>query len=249
MNPAHPDLLLTWIPTSWTQILDGRGKTDAARQARNELLVRYHEAVYQYFARKIRNPHHARELYSNFALKLLETDRVIRHCDPERGRFRNYLKTVLHHMVMDYYRGLARDRSQGLAIDPPGEETDVDFDPVWKQTLLNKAWKALEDSDTSDGQIYFTVLRYFADNPQQHSPEAARELSRRWKRPFTDEAVRTALSRARKRFAQFLLEEVERSLGHPTLDELEAELAQLELLTYCARALAKRRAALAEKGE
>jgi hypothetical protein len=241
MSRAQPDLLLAWIPTTWTKILDGRGKTDEAREARNILLVRYHEAVYQYFALKIRDPHDAQELYSKFALKLLETDRVIRNYDPKRGQFRKYLKTVLHHMVMDYYRGLGRGHDQVLVTDVPDDEMETDFDPVWTQTLVNKAWKALEDGDTSEGKLYYTVLRYFSDNPEQHSPEAARELSVQLGRSFTDEAVRTNLSRARKRFAELLIEEVERSLGSPTLDELEAELAQLKLLTYCGRVLAKRR--------
>jgi RNA polymerase sigma-70 factor (ECF subfamily) len=243
MNRAQADLLLAWIPTTWAKVLEGRGQTDTARDARNALLVRYHEAVYQYFRLKIRNPHHARDLYSNFALKLLETDRVVRNCDPTRGRFRNYLKTVLQNMLTDYYRGLSREKDQGLPAELPGLDNELDFDPVWKQTLLNAAWRALEETDLSRDKLYYTVLRYHSESPHQRSPEAARELSERLGRPFTEEAVRTTLSRARKRFAQFLIEEVERSLGKPTLDELEGELAQLGLLPYCARTLARRRQA------
>jgi RNA polymerase sigma-70 factor (ECF subfamily) len=247
MDTPRDDLFQS-LMTELTKIFPGRGATDSAREARNALLLRYHEAVYNYFALKVPYPPQAAsELYSNFAVKLLETDRVLRSYDPARGRFRNYLKTVLHHMIMDYYRGNAPVGREAI-IDVP-EETgpDSDFDPVWTQTLLNKAWQALEKSDRSENKLYYSVLRYVADHPNERGPEVARQLSQGFGRPISNEAVRTTLSRARKQFAELLLQEVEQSMANPTLDELEEELAQVELLAYCRRALEKRRQAVGQR--
>jgi RNA polymerase sigma-70 factor (ECF subfamily) len=245
VDPQAKGLLLTWIPTTWSKILEGRGAGDRASRARNDLLVRYHEAVYHYFRLKIRDEHAAQELYSNFALRLIESDRLIRNADPARGRFRDYLKTALHHMVVDHYRRQGRQKKpQRLEGDVPGPEPKQDdFDPVWRQELLNQAWKALGEADRDSGQLHSPVLRYQSDHPDARAPAVAEWLAARCGRPFTPEAIRATLHRAREKFARLLVEEVEHSLGQPTLDELERELVDLHLLPYCQRALGKRREA------
>ena len=45
--------------------------------ARQELFVRYHEAIYDYLRVRLRDPSQAAQLYNNFAVKLLQTDEVI----------------------------------------------------------------------------------------------------------------------------------------------------------------------------
>ena len=68
---GHDEQLLhTWATTTWPKIFQGRGDSDEATTARRELVVRYHEMVYHYFQKKLRDPHAAQELYSNFALRL-----------------------------------------------------------------------------------------------------------------------------------------------------------------------------------
>jgi RNA polymerase sigma-70 factor (ECF subfamily) len=240
--------------TTWRPILAGRGQGDGAQQARNELLVRYHEAVYHYFLKKIRDPHAAQELYSNFALKLIESDSLIRGADQQRGRFRHYLRTALHHMVIDYYRKKKREKERVLGQNAPdgdrvldvpeAPERDGDFSPVWQQELLNQAWKALEAQEKKTGQPHYTVLRCQSDHPEVKGPRLAELLSARLGKPYTHDGVRQALSRAREKFSHLLLEEVEHSLGRPTLAELEEELVDLQLLTYCKKALEKRRQAV-----
>src|SRR5947209_8243720 len=146
MNEHDKDLLHSWVMTTWGGVFKRRGEGDAARSARNELLVRYHEPVYRYFLAKIRDPHAAHELYSNFAVKLSETDRFLKNADPARGRFRHYLKAALHHMVIDYYRRRNRGgpAARPIAFDPaahdvvavPEGERDGDFSPIWRQELL-----------------------------------------------------------------------------------------------------------------
>lgn len=246
MNETDKNLMQTWAVTMWSGVFEGRGQDDAARQARNALLVRYHEAVYKYFLAKIRDPHAAQELYSNFALKLIETDRLIKNADPGRGRFRHYLKAALHHMVMDYYRGRNR---RGPIIEPgefdvaaPDEGDRDGFSSIWRQALLDQAWRVLEAQEQKTGQTHYSVLRAQRDNPDLGAPQLAQRLTAKLGRPFTADGLRQALHRAREKFAALLLEEVERTLESPTADQLEEELIDQQLLTYCKKALEKQRA-------
>lgn len=250
MNENDKNLLHSWVMTAWSGVFQGRGEGHGARQARNELLVRYHEAVYHYFLAKIRDPHAANELYSNFAVKLIETDRILKNADPTRGRFRHYLKAALHHMVIDYYRSQKRGQKVGqIAFDPAQhdvievneDERDGDFSPIWRQELLNQAWKALQAIEQTSAQPHYTVLRCQSDNPDLKALQLAELLTTRLGKPFTPDSVRQALHRAREKFAVLLLEEVERTLESPTPDELEAELIDQQLLPYCKKALARRR--------
>jgi RNA polymerase sigma-70 factor (ECF subfamily) len=250
MNENEQSLLHSWVTTIWGGVFKGRGEGDSARQARNDLLVRYHEAVYHYFLAKIRDPNAAHELYSNFAVKLIETDRFFKNADPSRGRFRHYLKAALHHMVIDYYRSRARgaqvrrmsfDPAQHDVVAVPDDERDGDFSPIWRQELLNQAWKALQALEQRTGQVHYTVLRCQSDNPDLKAPQLAERLSDKLGKTLTPDGVRQALHRARERFAQLLLEEVERTMESPTLEELEEELIDQQLLPYCKKALEKRR--------
>jgi DNA-directed RNA polymerase specialized sigma24 family protein len=90
------------IPTRWSIVLHAaQTKGDAAAAARNELLVRYHEAVRRYLRRKMGDYHAAHHVYSNFAMRVLEVHPFIKRADPARGRFRFYLIAVLKRMIAD----------------------------------------------------------------------------------------------------------------------------------------------------
>lgn len=246
MNPEDTPQMLSAMATTWPRIFQGRGEDDQALQARKDLLVNYHEVVYQYFLRTLRDPHAAQELHSNFALRLIESDDLIRRADPGRGRFRDYLKMILHHMVIDYYRKQTRERRvQPLSLDPEAHDLpdaqDNTFPSVWRQELLNQAWKALEKSDRKSGQSFYVLLRLQSDHPELKAPQLAEQLGPILGKKLTPEAVRQNLHRGREKFAELLLAEVERSLEEPTLEELEKELVELQLLAVCHKALDRRR--------
>jgi RNA polymerase sigma-70 factor (ECF subfamily) len=69
----------------------------------------------------------------------------------------------------------------------------------------------------------------------------AERLTAQLGRPFTAAGVRQTLHRAREKFGDLLLDDVIHSLGHPTGEELEEELAELGLLDHCQPALERRR--------
>src|SRR5206468_570069 len=80
--------------------LGGRG--EAAIAARQQLVLRYYGAVYRYLLGMLHDPAVAEDLTQEFAVRLLRGD--FKHFDPQRGRFRDYVKIAVRHLVMDYWK-------------------------------------------------------------------------------------------------------------------------------------------------
>src|SRR5713101_7167113 len=94
---------LSRISTQWTMVFQAhQGPVDAVTRARHQLLQRYSGAAYRYLLGAVRDPDVAAELCQEFALQFVRGD--FRRADPERGRFRDYLKRALIHMITDYQR-------------------------------------------------------------------------------------------------------------------------------------------------
>ncbi len=244
------DANLADLATMWSRVFQAQeSQGDAAASARNDLLVRYHEAVYHYLRDKVRDPHAADKLFSNFALRVLEADKFLKRADPERGRFRDYLKTVLRNMVTDHYRGVQRDNKkvqgfiEGSDQDRAADNDDEDFVGWWRQELANQAWKALDTIEQNTGQPYAALLRHLVDHPGARSAGIAESFSAKRGKAFTAAGIRQLIHRARELFGDLLVQEVARSLNSPgkdfvTPDRLEQELIELNLLnSYCKDAL------------
>lgn len=250
MNPTD----LTELSTQWSNIFRAReAEGDAAAAARNALLLRYHEVVLRYLRSELRDEHAVNQVCSNFAVRVLEADRFLQAADPRRGRFRDYLKAVLRHMVSDYFREQQRERKQleklprpdaeNVESDAQGAEENQRFLSCWRQELINWMWEALERVERRTGQPYATLMRIQTQQPELHSGPLAELLSAECQRPFTAAGVRQLLHRGRELAGQLLVAEVARSLqvdaGDPEGGErVEQELIELGLLfSYCKKAL------------
>jgi RNA polymerase sigma factor (sigma-70 family) len=242
MHAEELNQRLSSSSTVWTLLRQAHeGTAEAAALAQEALFQRYREAVFAYLCGALGDRPVAEELTQEFAVCLVRGD--FRHVDPQRGRFRYYLKTVLSHLVSNYRR---RGRGQGAPLAPddsrladlaaPPEDLDRDFDERCRQQLLARTWQALEQSQP----LYHTVLRLRVAHPKMASPELARLIGTEVGRPVTAEAARQAVHRARKLFADLLLEEVAQSLERPNLELVEEELRDLDLLAYCRPALERR---------
>jgi DNA-directed RNA polymerase specialized sigma24 family protein len=224
------------LTTLWTLVRRAHGETPgAAAAARGELLQRYRGAVYRYLLATLRDPDTAEELSQEFALKFLRGD--FRHADPDRGRFRDYLRSSLAHLIQ-LHRRRAERQPQSLATDPPAQDNetageDTVFLHAWREALLVRAWAELERVGQQTGAVVHTVLRCRVDHPELSSPELAERLSVRLGKALNALAVRQALHRAREKFATLLVEAVAQSLDQPTPEQLLDELAELNLLSYC----------------
>jgi RNA polymerase sigma-70 factor (ECF subfamily) len=247
------ELSLADVATVWSKVFEAR-EADGDK-ARNELLLRYHEAVYHYLRNELRDPHAADKIFSNFALRVLEVDKFLQRADPERGRFRDYLRTVLRNMIIDHYRAQQRENKkvQGFVEGADQDVADADvsttldedrrFIDWWRQQLINQVWKGLDDVESKTGQPYGAVLRYQVDHPGARSQQIAEDFSAQRGKAFTAAGIRQIIHRAREMFGDLLVQEVARSLrskGAETVsrERVEHELIELNLLfSYCKAAL------------
>jgi RNA polymerase sigma-70 factor (ECF subfamily) len=231
---------LSQITTLWSLVCRAHGDSSAqANDARQRLFERYGGAVRRYLGKILPDQGAADEVFQEFAVQVFHGR--LRGADPGRGRFRNFVKGTLFHLVADYHNQ-ERRRFRALPADgaflvAPEENSDQLFEQGWCDELLARAWARLAEEDGANGQSFYTVLRLRADQPALRSTELAQELAAQLGRPFTAAGVRQTLHRARQKFAALLLDEVAHSLNEPTAAELEDELAELGLLEYCRPAL------------
>lgn len=242
--PSH----LSRIATQWTVLRQAHGSTqDEARRAQAAMFERYQRAVYSYLMAALRNPDAADEVFQQFALKFLRGG--FRGADPQRGRFRGYLKTALIRLIVDYRRKAGSPiasldagaaKPQGLAAEADEGEA---FDRAWRDELLRRVWHALERYEQASGHPFHAVLRYRTEHPGQSSEEMAAGLTEQLapERPFNSAGTRKTLQRAREKFADLLLDEVAASLQRSDLEAIEAELVALELHPYCRSGIQRRR--------
>ena len=111
--------------------------------------------------------------------------------------------------------------------------SEAEFLIEWRREVLNAAWRELESEEADGLGLYHAVLRWRATNPESKTAECADQLTARFGRAFTAAGVRQTLHRARKKYAELLVQEVARSLGGGTPEAVEQELADLGLLGYC----------------
>ncbi len=240
METAELDDRLSRISTQWTMIFQAHGgDADEPARAQHQLLLRYGGAVYRYLLGALRDPDAAGDLAQEFALRFVRGD--FRRADPERGRFRDYVKTALTHLVHDYHRARQAwprplTASTPEPVTPPPTDPEQSFLESWREELLDRTWKALAAVQPT----YHAVLLLRVDEPDLPSPEMAQRLRGQFGQAFTADGVRKTLERAHKKFAELLVEEVACSLGSPSGVELESELRELDLLKYCRSALARR---------
>ncbi len=218
---------LTQIPTNWTTISSAHTPGPDSQKAMNELVGRYHDAVTRYIHLKVRDRHLADEVLQEFWTKLLTGK--LAGADKDKGRFRDYLRTVLHRLIIDHFR------SRKLQPLPPGDlldssSPDEDFDRVWRDAVLNRVWSRLETYQAATPKNrYASVLQLRRDFPKASIEEIAEQLNETTGAAMSPEAFRKNLQRARAKFIDLLILELRETI-HPTSNEVvEAEIYDLGL--------------------
>jgi RNA polymerase sigma-70 factor (ECF subfamily) len=242
------DLHLSRIQTVWSVVRQAHGDDTAVHAAQKTLLDRYGGAVRRYALAALRNEDAADEVLQEFALKFVRGD--FGQVDPDRGRFRAFVKTVVYRLIVDYQRRQKKRQQEtpmhsNVAEPAAGTEEplgdDATFHRSWRDELLARCWQKLADDEKQSGKPYYSVLRYRVDHPEERSPELAAGLSAVLGKSINAGAVRVQLHRARDAFAELLLDEIVNSLATDALDDAEEELIELDLLEYCRPALDRRR--------
>lgn len=246
--PDDPHARLGDISTLWTLVRQAHADDRAAAEdAIARLLVRYGGAVHKYFLGALRDPDAADELFQELSLRVVRGD--FRTADPDKGRFRDFLKSVAYRLVADHHR---RRQRAPLPIAPeaepptPADSTDGadrEFLAGWVAHLVDRTWDALRRLQPDGDHPYYVVLRLRADRPQVSSEELAQEVTQRLGKTCSVAATRQMLHRGREKFADLLLDAVAGSVDDPTPERLTDELVILGLGGTCQAALQRRFAA------
>ena len=157
---------LSRITTCWTvlrQAHQGSADAAAATAAQQLLMKRYGGAIYRYLLKALGDPNAADDLTQEFALSLVRGE--FRRADPQRGRFRDYVKKTRFHLVSKYrkrqYAGPRPLPAEGLetaAVASPAADPDAEFLENWRDELLARTWQALAEAQPT----FFTVLHFRA---------------------------------------------------------------------------------------
>jgi RNA polymerase sigma factor (sigma-70 family) len=213
-----------------------------AREALATLCNAYWYPIYAYIRRQGHTPEQAQDLTQEFFAYLLERD-LIAKADPERGRFRAFLRGVCaNHLANQNDRAHARKRGGGrhvLSIDAsdaedryarePAHELTPEriFDRTWALTLLGLVVDKLRrEYDDAGGSATFEALRGVLTGGRESDTYAtiAARLG------TSEGAVRVAVHRLRRRYGVLLRREIAATLNDPAEvdDEIRSLFAALQ---------------------
>ena len=217
--------------TRWTLILSARQGPAARRAALEELLGRYWQPLYLFARRKGVGPDEAQDAVQGFIAHLLERDFLAR-LDPERGRFRSYLRTALsNYLVNQHEREAAQKRGGGMAaLDFDALENRLASGPTVAEAAFDREWavgvmaRALDelhrefDSGARRGPFEVVVRFFQSDETPSYAAVAAEH-------GMTIPQLKAFLHRARVRFRELVRQAVADTVSDP--GEVEAEIADL----------------------
>lgn len=218
---------LTDLQTNWRLIREAHSPGPEGQAAMKDLIGRYHDAVARYLRIKLKDENLADEVLQEFWTKLLT--HKLAGADHTKGRFRDYLRTVLHRLIIDHFRGRKiQSLPPGDLLDP--SVPDEEYDRVWREAVIRRVWSRLETYETSTPKNrYAKVLHLRVDNPDAPIDDLAALLSEESGTHLSPEAFRKTLQRARTKFLELVIQELREGMVNPSQQDIEEEIQDLGL--------------------
>jgi RNA polymerase sigma factor (sigma-70 family) len=227
---------VAFATTHWSVVLTAQSRLPAAQDALEQLCRIYWRPIYSFLRREGRSPENAQDLTQSFFAQLLERGdfTAVRR---ERGRLRSYLLGSLKHFLAnDRRRATSLKRGEGrapISLDELRTEEGVEFesstlsadriyDRRWALTVLDEVFARLtnECQDLGHSGLCARLNELLSDEPDRPSQaEIAREFG------MTENAVKQAFHRLRRRYRQLLREEIANTVATPA--DIENELREL----------------------
>ncbi|MEZ5326201.1 MAG: sigma-70 family RNA polymerase sigma factor [Verrucomicrobiales bacterium] len=225
-------------PTQWSVILSASDDDSEIRsQALEHICQCYWHPIYAYARKRGFSPQDAEDITQDFFGTLLET-KGLEQAEAQRGKLRTYLLVRLRNfMANEWRRRKTKKRGGGAAVlsldlDEAEQRTCLEpadhltpeavFERHWATTLLNTVMQRLQEAFEADGKgENFRVLKdYIArgDHDRKYL-EVSEQMG------ISENAVRLAIHRLRKRYRDLLLQEIELTLEPG--ESAEAELRYL----------------------
>lgn len=224
-----------FVTTQWTRVLEARGDSPEAKAALSDLCAAYYAPVFAFVRRNALGEDTARDLTQEFFARLLARH-GIDQVDPQRGRFRSFLLGAVKHFLADTRdRDRRLKRGAGQVLVPIESETDTslglqvadrnapspdrEFDRKWALTLLDRALAALaQEQQTSGKAAQFEALKPWLTGDTENLSQADAADALR----INEGAVKVAIHRLRRRFREFIKNEIGRTVSDPA--QVDAEL-------------------------
>jgi DNA-directed RNA polymerase specialized sigma24 family protein len=224
--------------THWSVVLAGADSGNPeSRQALEVLCRQYWYPIYAHARFLGHGPDAAQDLTQGFFTYVLEKH-ALKVADPQRGRFRAFLKGTFAHFVANERR-TARAQKRGggkpdLSFDLDTAESRYRLEPVeastpeqsferaWARTLLARSLDRLATEMEAEGAgpRYRRLEALLTEGSDDASyGEIGRDLN------MSEGAVKGAVHRMRRRFGRILRDEVAHTLGDP--EHVEDELRHL----------------------
>jgi RNA polymerase sigma factor (sigma-70 family) len=223
-----------FVTTQWTQVLEARGDSPAAKAALSDLCAAYYAPVFAFVRRNAPDEDAARDLTQEFFARLL-AGQGFATVDPQRGRFRSFLLGAAKHFLAGMHQHAHRlkrgggqplepiepgtDTSPGLQLaDPNAPSPDREFDRKWAMTLLARALATLAREHKASGKAgHFEALKPWltGDTENISQAEAAARLG------LNEGAVKVAIHRLRRRFREVIKEEISQTVSDRAQVDLE----------------------------
>jgi RNA polymerase sigma-70 factor (ECF subfamily) len=127
----------------WTAVRRAHGQdSGASSAAQNEIMDRYAATIYRYLLKVLRDTEAADETFQEFALQFVRGG--FKQANPQRGRFRDYLKVSILRIVSRYrQRRAGRNRllvnnleESEMPAEDPCQELDEQFLANWRYEVL-----------------------------------------------------------------------------------------------------------------
>lgn len=217
--------------THWSLILSAHEGEARRRQALEELAATYWRPLYVYVRRKGWDSHGAEDIIQGFLERLLGRD-FLDGLDPEKGRFRSYLRTSLdRYMINLGEKERAQRRGGGrpvASLDVEGVEDEVAaspedparaYDRSWARGVLDRALTHLgaEHAGTPKQAALEVAMSFFRPgDPPSYADAAARA-------GMTLPQFRSFLHRTRLRYRELIGREVAPTVGGSGAVEAEVE--------------------------
>lgn len=212
--------------THWSLVLAAAGSDSGlARRALAELCEVYWYPLYAFVRRQGYQTAEAQDLTQEFFARLLEQE-FLNSADPQRGRFRSYLLTLLKRFLgHEHRRDMAAKRGGGtprlsldfdagerrMQLEPSyGWTAEQEFERRWALALLGQVLESLRRDYESKGKgTLFQKLTPFitADSQPPVQRELASELN------VSEGAVKVAIHRLRGRYRARLRSEIAQTVA------------------------------------
>lgn len=227
---AHPN---DFPETRWSLILAARLGDRARREALEAMLGAYWKPIYHYMRRKGLDADAAQDAVQELVAHLLAQD-FLGRVDPERGRFRSYLRTAADHLLINLHeKRTAQKRGGGqatLSLDfdvaerelvARTESPEAAFDRDWALGVMDRALARLKaefDGGARKGPIDIALDFFRGAEPPSYADAAARA-------GMPAPTFKAFLHRTRVRFRELVKSEVAGTVG--TAAHADQEVADL----------------------